>query len=95
MATRVHKYQPVRKHLGEQRWSIPAAVLEINNILGRPGEITIGHLHYTSRGIVPPSPALREGLPILLGVPLEELFDADLLAREWSGHRDRYFGSGS
>ena len=95
MSRRIRKYQPVRKHLSDQRWSIPAAVREINNILDRPGEITIGHLHYTSTGLAVPSPALREGLPILLGVPLEELFDADLLAREWSGHRDRYFGNES
>jgi transcriptional regulator with XRE-family HTH domain len=41
--------------------------------------INPNHLHHTLRGNVRPSVRVREQLPPLLGKPLSELFDAELL----------------
>jgi transcriptional regulator with XRE-family HTH domain len=43
--------------------------------------INPNHLHHALRGNVRPSAYLREQLPIVLGVPLHELFDRKLLDR--------------
>ena len=76
------RWQPARDVLRAQRWSVRAAADELGET------VTVGHLHCALTGITAPNEAVRVGLPALLGVALEELFEPDLLNREWSGHRD-------
>lgn len=47
--------------------------------------VPFAHLANVLRGNSTPNDVVRARLPKLLGVPLAELFDTDLLAREWQG----------
>ncbi len=46
------------------------------------------HLHDTVTGKVRPQPAVREMLPKILGLPLDELFTARILEREYDPTRN-------
>ncbi|MDN5744098.1 MAG: hypothetical protein L0H31_03135 [Nocardioidaceae bacterium] len=51
--------------------------------------IGIDHIHLGNNitGIVRPCPEVRERLPQLLAVPLEDLFDAELLSKPYDSSR--------
>lgn len=72
--------QPARDHLAKQRWSINKAADEIG--------VPRGHLHNVVFGTCGLSDEVRERLPELLNLPLEELFESDVLTRPYTGHRD-------
>lgn len=74
------RVQPARQHLSDQRWSIAKAAAKIG--------VPEGHLRCAIYGVAAPNDVVRAKLPDLLGVPLDELFDAELLARRWSGTND-------
>jgi hypothetical protein len=96
MSARQRRYQPARRFLRESRWSIPAATEALNEFVPDDFEpITVGHLHNATIGLAAPSPALRIALPKLLDRPLHDLFDGDLLEREWMGHRDNKIRAGT
>jgi transcriptional regulator with XRE-family HTH domain len=63
--------QPCRALLREKGWSILQAAQEIG--------VTYPQLHYAMNGTTRPRPDVRERLPELLGVPLEELFTPEAL----------------
>ena len=67
--------QPGYYTLREQRRSI--------GVVAQAIDVPYLHLRNALYGAVVPSPAIRERLPKLLGVRLEELFDATMLAREY------------
>lgn len=71
--------QPAKQILRERYITLPDAARRI--------DVLPGHLRGVLNGHVSPSPSVRERLPELLGLALDELFDADLLAREWTGPR--------
>jgi len=72
-------HQPARQALFDQRWSIARAATEIG--------VPVSHLGNCVYGKIVPSPGVRERLPRLLGVPLEELFTAEALAEEYDINR--------
>ena len=76
------RYQPAREALRDERWSVSRAAAEIG--------VDPSHLRCCLMATAAPSPEVRERLPKLLGRPLEDLFDADLLAREYKGPIDNY-----
>ena len=51
--------------------------------------VSAGHLYSVLAGRVRPQQAIRDKLPALLGVTLEECFDDELLAKEYGGRRGR------
>jgi hypothetical protein len=68
--------------LKQQRRSMGAVAQAIN--------VPYIHLRNVLYGAVVPSPEIRGRLPLLLGVPIEELFDADVLKREFAAsHRPK------
>lgn len=71
--------QPARQILRDQYLTITDAADRIG--------VPQGHLRAVLAGTVAPQRTVRERLPELLGVPLEDLFTQDLLAREWTGPR--------
>lgn len=71
--------QPARQALARQRWSISAAAQEI--------EVPRTHLACALYGRTVPAPGVRTGLSILLGLPMEELFTADVLALSYDTTR--------
>lgn len=48
------------------------------------------HLYQTLYGRIRPCPEVRERLPELLNLPLEDLFNADLLVKAYDGSKDPY-----
>lgn len=48
-----------------------------------------GHLYAVLAGRTHPKQVVRDKLPALLGVALEECFDAELLSKEYGGRRGR------
>jgi hypothetical protein len=71
--------QPAHKIIRDQQWTFPAVAKAL--------DIPFPHLVRSVRGMTVPSPGLRERLPELLGVPLEELFTAEILAHTYDTHR--------
>jgi transcriptional regulator with XRE-family HTH domain len=57
--------------------------------LARLNDIPYAHMIMIARGRTRPSPAACERLPKFLGVPLEELFSSDALAKPYDGQRLR------
>lgn len=78
MASTTHP-QPVRRALILADMSVTQAAEKIG--------VTWSHLYATVIGRTTPSEVVRQRLPELLGIPLEELYDADLLARTYAGPR--------
>ncbi|MBQ1018589.1 hypothetical protein KBX71_12050 [Micromonospora sp. D93] len=58
-----------------ERWSIALAARTI--------DVVEEHLRNVLRGITRPMPEVRDRLPKLLGLPLDELFTADVLAKPY------------
>jgi hypothetical protein len=48
------------------------------------------HVYAAARGIVVPSPALRDKLPPILGVPLSQLFTAEALDYRYQDNHHRF-----
>ena len=69
--------QKARTHLFDQRLSVREAAERMG--------VTREHLANAIVGTAAPNETVRTRLPELLGVPLADLFEADLLAREWRG----------
>jgi transcriptional regulator with XRE-family HTH domain len=61
--------QPLSNEMRRQRWHYSQLAREIN--------VTQQQLYTVARGIVVPSPILRDKLPAILGVPLSRLFTAE------------------
>lgn len=74
--------QPAREKLREERWSLAKAAETLN--------IPPLHLRGAVMGRVVPSPALRDRLPALLGVPLSELFSSDALIATYQPEQNAY-----
>lgn len=72
--------QPAKQLLRDKRINVTTAA--------RTMDVHYGHLQSVLAGAAAPSPQLRERLPELLGVPLEECFTPELLAKTWTGPRD-------
>lgn len=74
--------QPALSELTRRRWTIAAAAREIG--------CSYSQLYNVTRGVTPPSSVLRDKLPRLLGVELEQLFTRGALAAAYltwpSGH---------
>lgn len=71
--------QPLRQVMYRERWSVTQLAAEVG--------VSTGHLRSVIEGGTAPRDELRDRLPGILGVPVDELFTPDLLARRWSGTR--------
>lgn len=80
----MRRRQPLRKYMDRDRWSV-------TTVAARAG-VERGHLVAVIGGAASPNEELRDQLPRILNVPLADLFDAELLARPWSGPRGREGG---
>ncbi|WP_169798565.1 helix-turn-helix transcriptional regulator [Piscicoccus intestinalis] len=69
-------FQPARDILKQKRWTVAAAAREIG--------VSQTHLGNTVTGRNRPNDIVREKLPELLGVPLEELFYPDMIVIPFS-----------
>lgn len=67
--------QPAREIMRQQQIRIDHAAEQMG--------VSYRHLRYVLRGITAPMDAVREQLPVILGVPLVELFTPELLARSY------------
>lgn len=67
--------QPARALLRDQRYTTRQAAVAI--------DVEPGHLASVLAGHIRPHPVVRERLPELLGVPLEDLFDADRIDKPY------------
>lgn len=76
-----HGVQPAREVMYAQRWSTSKAAEAI--------EVPYIHLAATLMGKNRPRPEVIERLPKLLGVPVEELFTAEMLAEPYDRKRAR------
>ena len=65
-----------------QRWHYSQLAREIN--------VTRQQLYTAARGIVVPSPILRDKLPPILGVPLSQLFTAEALNYRYQDNHHRF-----
>ncbi|MBM0258956.1 hypothetical protein [Micromonospora sp. 4G55] len=72
--------QPAADALRRERWSIPLAARQI--------DVPENHLRTAVGGYNRPMPEVRERLPKLLGLPLEELFTPEVLARPYCPGRN-------
>ncbi|HZN70583.1 MAG TPA: helix-turn-helix transcriptional regulator [Micromonosporaceae bacterium] len=81
MSTTRFGRQPARDVIFLKRWSVVGLAAELG--------VKHAHLNQAIRGRVRPAPRLRERLPELLGVPLEELFTAEALERPYGSLPDR------
>lgn len=79
-----HVRQPLREHMDRHRWSVSMLADEVG--------VPASHLRSVIAGSTSPRRELREQLPAIFGVPLAELFTADLLSRDWSGTRGQRGG---
>lgn len=75
--------QPIRRVLTAQGYGV-TAFIDATGI--RPSS----HVQSAINGRAYPSQELRRIAVELLGVPLEELWEPDALAHEWSGPRGRH-----
>jgi DNA-binding XRE family transcriptional regulator len=71
-----YRRQPVNDLMIEQRWNSRTLANEIG--------VERVHLQNVMKGMVHPNAIVREKLPKILKAPLEDLFDEDLLAREYN-----------
>lgn len=83
MASR-YAIQPARSIAAEKHITIPELAAAL-------GEDPV-HVGNALRGRAYPSQRIRDGLPALLGRPIEELFEADRLAMPYGGPRGRNGG---
>lgn len=63
--------QPLGDKMHEQRWTITR--------LAKDHDFDALHLKYVVSGVVRPNMDIRERIPDILGVPLEDLFTAEAL----------------
>lgn len=75
----MREIQPAREIIKESPYTVTG--------LARAMGVTRNHLQATLLCSATPAPVVREQLPKLLGVPLEDLYTPALLARRWSGTR--------
>ena len=68
--------QPVRAVMKSQRWQVKPLAEEIG--------VSYMHLYNVVRGVTAPSPQVREALPRILDLPLEELFTGAALATRYN-----------
>lgn len=71
------KIQPIRHAMHAERWSVRALAVRCN--------VTYWHMKAVVYGNAHPCDHLRQVLPEILGVPLTQLFDPEILARPYSG----------
>jgi ribosome-binding protein aMBF1 (putative translation factor) len=76
--------QPLIEEMRRQRWHYSLLAQEIS--------VTQKQLYAAARGIVVPSPALRDKLPPILGVPLSQLFSAEALDYRYQDNHHRFDG---
>jgi transcriptional regulator with XRE-family HTH domain len=74
--------QPLIEEMRRQRWHYSLLAREIN--------VTQKQLYAAARGIVVPSPPLRDKLPAILGVPLSRLFTAEALDYRYQDNHHRF-----
>ena len=74
--------QPLSEEMRRQRWHYSQLAREIN--------VTQKQLYAAARGIVVPSPVLRDKLPAILGVPLSQLFTAEALDYRYQDNHHRF-----
>jgi hypothetical protein len=75
--------QPLIAVMRQQRWTYPLLATQLSSATQR-------QLYTTARGVVAPSPLLREELPKVLGVPLTDLFTIEALSAHY--HRNSALG---
>lgn len=71
--------QPALSELTEQRWSFSALADAI--------DVSRSHLYNACHGFTNPSDDLRQRLPQILGVKLEDLFTPEALAGKYTGNK--------
>jgi hypothetical protein len=76
--------QPARMALRRERYTIKLAA----EIIGVPES----HLRIAVGGYARPMDAVREKLPVLVGVPLEDLFTPDALAKPYDASKNAWVG---
>ena len=69
--------QPARRELRRQRWTCPQAAAQMDGV-------DTSQLQRAVAGRTRPTKEIRDQLPKLLGVPLEELFTPDILAKPFN-----------
>ena len=74
--------QPLIEEMLRQRWHY--------SLLAREIGVTRQQLYTAARGIVVPSPMLRDKLPAILGVPLSQLFTAEALDYRYQDNHHRF-----
>jgi ribosome-binding protein aMBF1 (putative translation factor) len=74
--------QPLSEEMRRQRWHYSGLAREIS--------VTQKQLYAAARGIVVPSPVLRDKLPAILGVPLSQLFTAEALDYRYQDNHHRF-----
>lgn len=84
MASTYGERQPALDIAQQQHYTIP----QIAEIIGE----NPSHLGSALRGRAYPSELIRDTLPVVLGVPLEQLFNPDRLHMPYGGPRGRNGG---
>ena len=74
--------QPLVEEMRRQRWHYSLLAQLIN--------VTRQQIYAAARGIVVPSPAIRDRLPPILGVPLSQLFTAEALDYRYQDNHHRF-----
>ena len=74
--------QPLSGEMRRQRWHY--------SLLAREIGVTRQQLYAAARGIVVPSPPLRDRLPPILGVPLSQLFTTEALDYRYQDNHHRF-----
>jgi hypothetical protein len=74
--------QPFSEQMRRQRWHYSLRAGEVG--------VTPQQLYTAARGIVVPSPLLRDKLPAILGVPLSQLFTAEALDYRYQDTHHRF-----
>jgi transcriptional regulator with XRE-family HTH domain len=74
--------QPLSEEMRRQRWHYSQLAREIN--------VTQRQLYAAARGVVVPSPILRDRLPPILGVPLSQLFTTEALDYRYQDNHHRF-----
>jgi transcriptional regulator with XRE-family HTH domain len=74
--------QPLSEQMRRQRCHYSQLAREIG--------VTRQQLYTAARGLVVPSPLLRDKLPAILGVPLSQLFTAEALDYRYQDNHHRF-----
>jgi hypothetical protein len=74
--------QPLIEEMRKQRWTY--------TLLSTRIDATYRQLYFAARGVVAPSPDLRDKLPAVLGVPLSRLFTPEALDADY--HKNQALG---